>query len=567
MENPDEVVVHTVHTCTECGTSLESVTPENVESRQVGDIPKPVLLFTEHRVESKRCPHCSQLNRAEFPPDVRYPVQYGPHLKALMVYLCIFQLLPYDRVSELFHDLFGRSVSKATLVKAVSECSQNLTEVEERIRELLSGARVLHVDETGMRVVGIRQWLHVASTDLLTLYAHHRKRGSTAMDAMNILPRFKGVMVHDFWSPYFRRIAINSRLPPAPAHLFSPVSRILLEPLHLEVSFRFFRELPLGRLCFEGENLPEVEIHAGEDIFDMHSGHRRNHEMTCMEHPFHHGERPFHQRACSADGPVSPVLLDRKGMIAGRPVHGLVHGCLRFHPEVALVAIDRLAFPGEIDPAVVERRGGGLDPADQLTVLVEQDVEFVPEPGLRALPGPGTVAASPRPCLVTPGSVGRGVTRISGDERSVLHDTAFDGESLYLELPLELIPDHRIFPGLRQAFPEQPDRRPIRNGLWVSQEVAKRDPVGRLPFQFRIRQTIPLLEHQQADHENDVTVRTTASTLGVGVQVGKEWTEGIPVDQTADLTQPITQGGKGGIFVPNCEIGKRAHEKNVDPGL
>jgi len=206
VENPDEIVVHTVHSCTECGASLDSVTPENVESRQVGDT-KLRITFTEHRAECKRCPHCSQLNRAEFPPDVRYPVQYGPHLKALMVYLCVFQLLPYDRVSELFQDLFGRSVSKATLVKAVSECSQNLTEVEERIRELLAGARVLHVDETGMRVVGIRQWLHVASTELLTLYAHHRKRGSKAMDAMMILPRFKGVMVHDFWSPYFRYIS------------------------------------------------------------------------------------------------------------------------------------------------------------------------------------------------------------------------------------------------------------------------------------------------------------------------------------------------------------------------
>jgi hypothetical protein len=27
------------------------------------------------------------------------------------------------------------------------------------------------------------------------------------MDAMMILPRFRGVMVHDFWSPYFRYIA------------------------------------------------------------------------------------------------------------------------------------------------------------------------------------------------------------------------------------------------------------------------------------------------------------------------------------------------------------------------
>jgi len=204
VEVPDEIIVHTVSICKECGTSLESETPVKVETRQVHDIPPLKIIVTEHRVESKICPKCGRHNRAEFLPGVENPVQYGQYLKALMVYLCIFQLLPYDRVSEFFSDLFEHSLSKATLVKAVSECSQNLIGVEERIRELLSGAKVLNVDETGMRVVGIRQWLHVASTELLTIYAYHRKRGSQAMDAMQILPRFKGVMVHDFWSPYFQ---------------------------------------------------------------------------------------------------------------------------------------------------------------------------------------------------------------------------------------------------------------------------------------------------------------------------------------------------------------------------
>jgi len=97
--------------------------------------------------------------------------------------------------------------------------------------------------------------------------------------------------------------------------------------------------------------------------------------------------------------------------------------------------------------------------------------------------------------------------------------------------------------------------------------VAERDPVGRLTLQFGIRQTIPLLEHQQPDHENNVIVRTTTSTLGICVEVSKQRTEGFPVDQAANLTQPIAQGGKRGIFVPNREIGKRAHGKNVDPGL
>ncbi len=95
------------------------------------------------------------------------------------------------------------SVNRATVVAAVGEHSRNLTGVDERIRELLHGAQILYVDETGMRVVGTRHWLHIASTDRLTCYGHHRKRGTQATDAMGILPGFQGTMIHEFWAPDF----------------------------------------------------------------------------------------------------------------------------------------------------------------------------------------------------------------------------------------------------------------------------------------------------------------------------------------------------------------------------
>jgi transposase len=203
VETPDHIDVHTVSVCEGCGESLESVGSIKVERRQVHDAQFRIEV-TEHHAEHKQCPHCGQFNRAKFPSDVQYPVQYGRNLKALMVYLCIYQLLPYERVSEMFSDVFGHSISTGTLVKAVQDCYQTLAGVEERIQELLAEAQVLHVNETGMRVTGIRQWLHVASTELLTLYSHHRKRGSQATDDMQILPRFRGTMVHDFWASYFR---------------------------------------------------------------------------------------------------------------------------------------------------------------------------------------------------------------------------------------------------------------------------------------------------------------------------------------------------------------------------
>lgn len=45
-------------------------------------------------------------------------------------------------------------------------------------------------------------------------------------------------------------------------------------------------------------------------------------------------------------------------------------GCPAFHAEITFLAIDRLAFPEEIDPAVMQRRCDCLDPVDELVVFI-----------------------------------------------------------------------------------------------------------------------------------------------------------------------------------------------------
>ncbi len=57
-DDPDEVVVHYVDKCTNCGRSLISI-PSDYERRQVFDIPPIAIKCTEHRCEIKTCPKCS----------------------------------------------------------------------------------------------------------------------------------------------------------------------------------------------------------------------------------------------------------------------------------------------------------------------------------------------------------------------------------------------------------------------------------------------------------------------------------------------------------------------------
>lgn len=201
-DQPDRIVIHTVESCAHCGSSPEAMTCTGVEKRQVHDLPPRGLIVIEHQAETRLCA-CGCLNKALFPPDINAPVQYGPGVKAAAVYLKNYQLLPYERTCELFADLFECPISEGTLANILAECSDRLEEPALQIKAQIAQAPVVHFDESGSRVDKKLWWVHVASTATATYYFIHPKRGSEAIDAIDILPGFLGRAIHDFWKPYF----------------------------------------------------------------------------------------------------------------------------------------------------------------------------------------------------------------------------------------------------------------------------------------------------------------------------------------------------------------------------
>jgi transposase len=202
VAEPTQVVPHAPGACPACGADLTAVEPVIRERRQVVELPplKPVVI--EHQVLQARCPHCQHLSAGQFPPEVTQPVQYGPGVQALAIYFQEYQHLPFARLQEVFRDAFQLPLSAGTLAQARERCATRLAGVAARIKQAVTQAPVVNVDETGLRVAGQTHWLHVASTPSLTYYAVHPKRGQKAMHAIGLLPAFSGTAVHDALPAY-----------------------------------------------------------------------------------------------------------------------------------------------------------------------------------------------------------------------------------------------------------------------------------------------------------------------------------------------------------------------------
>ena len=205
VEYPDQIVPLRLTACP-CGYTFD---PDDAsalahERRQVFELPPPTLHVTEYRAETKRCPRCGKLQRASFPPGVTATAQYGQRFLAFLVYLNCQQHIPLQRIRRIGQDLFGHAVSEGVILGALETCSDNLAGFQTAVCDQLARQNVLHADESGSRVAGKLHWLHCLSTDRLTFYGIHPKRGSHAMDHFGVLPRFQGTLVHDVFSPYFR---------------------------------------------------------------------------------------------------------------------------------------------------------------------------------------------------------------------------------------------------------------------------------------------------------------------------------------------------------------------------
>jgi len=190
-----------VTTCDVCGSDLSKSPCQHIERRTKIDI---VFEKTVEHVDAevKHCPDCDSTVKGKFPSAMPGPLQYGNGLKAYVISLLICQMVALNRAQKMIKSLIGELLSEATLLKFVLRLYHALEQWELTATQQLLQSPAVNVDETSLRVDKKNHWLHVYSAGDITLKFLHRKRGTEAINEINIIPLYHGTIIHDCWSSY-----------------------------------------------------------------------------------------------------------------------------------------------------------------------------------------------------------------------------------------------------------------------------------------------------------------------------------------------------------------------------
>ncbi|HJT90599.1 MAG TPA: IS66 family transposase [Mycobacterium sp.] len=201
VDDPNQRLRHEPGPCTGCGADLADAPEVGVERRQVFDLPPMTVRVTEHQLIARRC-SCGTTTCGNAPEGVTAPVQYGPRITAIILYLYVGQFLSKKRTAAALAELFGTPVSEGTVATVTKRAADGLDDFLDQVADRIAEAEVAGFDETGLRVAGALHWVHCARTGKYTLITCHPKRGREGIDDAGVLGRFRGVAVHDAWAPY-----------------------------------------------------------------------------------------------------------------------------------------------------------------------------------------------------------------------------------------------------------------------------------------------------------------------------------------------------------------------------
>src|SRR6266852_1433089 len=190
--------------CPHCGGGVES---KSCETQYQEEIVRRTVV-RRFDIAVGRCRNCQRRvqgrHRLQTSDAVGVgSVQLGPEALTLAAILNKQMGLSLGHTRQVLSYGFGLEVSRGGLYRALARMAGRAEPTYDGLVETARQAPVNGMDETGWKVGGRLQWLHVAVSAQVTVYAILPGRGYEQSVAI-LGAEYDGFLVHDGWAPYYR---------------------------------------------------------------------------------------------------------------------------------------------------------------------------------------------------------------------------------------------------------------------------------------------------------------------------------------------------------------------------
>ena len=205
-EVPDRTEDHHPGGACSCGRDLADAADLGVaRSYQQEEIPVAAAERVQHDLHEARCA-CGRTHAAARPAGVPdSALSIGPRLRALAVYLVVFQHVPVERCRQLIADVTGAAVSDGFIHSCLAKAASLAAEVVRLIRALITAAAVAGFDETTLRSgpAGEKKYVHGAFTERVLRLLARAPAAWTPWPTPGSSRSFAGIVVSDRYQNYF----------------------------------------------------------------------------------------------------------------------------------------------------------------------------------------------------------------------------------------------------------------------------------------------------------------------------------------------------------------------------
>jgi transposase len=200
----ERIAVPLPERCPHCGGNVE---PESVEAQYQEEIVRRTVV-RRFDITVGRCRHCQRRvqgrHRWQTSDAVGVgSVQLGPEALTLAAILNKQMGLSLGHTRQVLSYGFGLEVSRGGLYRALARMAHRAVPTYDGLVEAARRAPVNGMDETGWKVGGRLQWLHVAVSAEVTVYAILPGRGYE-QSVVILGAEYDGFLIHDGWAPYYR---------------------------------------------------------------------------------------------------------------------------------------------------------------------------------------------------------------------------------------------------------------------------------------------------------------------------------------------------------------------------